>query len=43
MKWPFSGTIAEVALQCGYDYTPHFCTAFKRKFGVSPRTRRRQQ
>ncbi len=29
-------SITEIALQCGYDYPSHFCTAFKRKFGVSP-------
>lgn len=28
--------ITEVALACGYDYPSHFCTAFKRKFGVTP-------
>lgn len=29
-------SISEIALKCGYDYTSHFTTAFKRKFGVSP-------
>lgn len=29
-------TIAEVANLVGYDYQGHFCTAFKRKFRLSP-------
>lgn len=29
-------TIAEVASLVGYDYQGHFCTAFKRKFNISP-------
>lgn len=29
-------TIAEIALLCGYEHTSHFCTAFKRRFGISP-------
>ncbi|MFV0584402.1 MAG: helix-turn-helix domain-containing protein [Parabacteroides gordonii] len=29
-------TIAEVAGLVGYDYQGHFCTAFKRKFNLSP-------
>ncbi len=29
-------TVKEIALQCGYDYTSHFSTAFKRRFGMSP-------
>ena len=28
--------IAEIGMRLGYDYQSHFCTAFKRKFGVSP-------
>lgn len=28
--------IQEIALQVGYAYTPHFCTAFKRRFGIPP-------
>ena len=28
--------IADVGIRLGYDYQSHFCTAFKRKFGVSP-------
>ncbi len=32
-----SKTITEIALQCGYDYPSHFSTAFKRRFGVSPK------
>lgn len=35
-----SKSIAEVALQCGYEYPSHFCTAFKRRFGISPRQKR---
>ncbi len=34
--------IAEIALQCGYNYPSHFCTAFKRKFGVSPNESRKK-
>ncbi len=34
-------SIAEIALQCGYNYASHFCTAFKRKFGVSPKNKRK--
>ncbi|TKG91993.1 AraC family transcriptional regulator [Puteibacter caeruleilacunae] len=30
-------TIFEVANECGYDYASHFTTAFKRKFGLTPR------
>lgn len=33
-------TTSEIALQCGYEYPSHFCTAFKRKFGVSPLNKR---
>ncbi len=29
--------IAEIAIQCGYEYLSHFCTAFKRRFGVTPK------
>ncbi len=36
-------SIAEIALQCGYNYPSHFCTAFiKRKFGVSPKESRKK-
>lgn len=28
--------IAEVGAKLGYDYPSHFCTAFKRKYGMSP-------
>ncbi len=28
--------IADIGILLGYDYQSHFCTAFKRKFGVSP-------
>ncbi len=28
--------ISEIAILCGYTYPTHFCTAFKRRFGVSP-------
>jgi AraC-like DNA-binding protein len=31
-------TILEVANKCGYDYASHFTTAFKKKFGVNPKT-----
>lgn len=30
-------TIFEIALDCGYEYSSHFTTAFKRRFGVTPR------
>ena len=29
-------TINDIAIKLGYDYQSHFCTAFKRKYGVSP-------
>lgn len=28
--------IAEIGIRLGYDYQSHFCTAFKRKYGMSP-------
>lgn len=28
--------IADIGVKLGYDYQSHFCTAFKRKHGVSP-------
>jgi len=28
--------IADIGIKLGYDYQSHFCTAFKRKYGVSP-------
>ena len=31
-SWP----IAEVGLLLGYEYQSHFCTAFRRKYGMSP-------
>lgn len=34
--------ISEIAELCGYEYSSHFCTAFKRKFGVSPLKKREQ-
>lgn len=30
-------TIFEIALDCGYDYASHFTTAFKRKYGITPK------
>ncbi|WP_461643109.1 helix-turn-helix domain-containing protein [Labilibaculum euxinus] len=30
-------TIFEIALECGYEYASHFTTAFKRKYGISPK------
>lgn len=30
-------TVVEVAYECGYDYASHFTSAFKRKYGVSPK------
>ena len=29
-------TINDIGIKLGYDYQSHFCTAFKRKYGVSP-------
>lgn len=31
-SWP----IAEIGLLLGYEYQSHFCTAFRRKYGMSP-------
>lgn len=28
--------VSTIGIKLGYDYQSHFCTAFKRKFGVSP-------
>ena len=28
--------INNIGIKLGYDYQSHFCTAFKRKYGVSP-------
>lgn len=28
--------INDIGIKLGYDYQSHFCTAFKRKYGVSP-------
>lgn len=33
-------SISEIALLVGYDYVSHFCTAFKRKFGIPPKKMR---
>jgi AraC-like DNA-binding protein len=30
-------SIYEIALECGYDYASHFTTAFKRKYGLTPK------
>lgn len=30
-------TVVEIACECGYEYASHFTTAFKRKFGISPK------
>lgn len=30
-------SISEIAFKCGYDYISHFATAFKRRFGVTPK------
>ena len=30
-------SILEVALKCGYEYASHFTTAFKRRFGITPK------
>ena len=35
-------TINDIAIKLGYDYQSHFCTAFKRKYGVTPEYRARQ-
>ncbi len=35
--------IIKIALQCGYEYPSHFSTAFKRKFGVSPKELRKKR
>ncbi len=32
--------ISEIAFLTGYEHAPHFCTAFKRKFGYPPKTYR---
>ena len=29
-------TVNDIGIKLGYDYQSHFCTAFKRKYGVSP-------
>jgi AraC-like DNA-binding protein len=34
--------ITEIAEQTGYEHQAHFCTAFKRKFGVTPKEFRQQ-
>lgn len=34
--------ISEIAEQTGYEHPTHFCTAFKRKFGVTPLEYRRR-
>lgn len=35
-------TINDIGIKLGYDYQSHFCTAFKRKYGVSPEYRAMQ-
>lgn len=30
--WP----VSEIGIRLGYDYQSHFCTAFKRKYGMAP-------
>ena len=35
-------SILEIASICGYEYASHFTTAFKRKFGVSPKEFRKK-
>ena len=35
--------IAEVGFLLGYDYQSHFCTAFRRKYGISPSEYREQK
>ncbi len=37
-----TGSIAEVALRCGFSDPAHFSRAFKQKFGVSPRAYQRR-
>ena len=34
--------IVDIADQCGYEYASHFITAFKRKYGVTPREFRKR-
>lgn len=34
---------SEIAILCGYEYVSHFCTAFKRKFGISPQQKRKER
>jgi len=29
-------SVFEIGIECGYEHSSHFCTAFKRKFGVTP-------
>lgn len=35
--------VSDIGLILGYDYHSHFCTAFKRKYGVSPKEYRRER
>lgn len=35
-------SIAEIGFLCGYDSPSHFCTAFKRRFGITPREMRKR-
>lgn len=30
-------SVLEIAHECGYEYASHFTTAFKRKFGITPK------
>ena len=34
--------INDIGIKLGYDYQSHFCTAFKQKYGVSPKYRAMQ-
>ncbi len=36
-------TITEIALDCGYEYTSHFSTAFKRFYKISPKEMRKKE
>ncbi|NER07425.1 MAG: helix-turn-helix transcriptional regulator [Okeania sp. SIO3C4] len=34
--------IVEIAYECGYGQSAHFITAFKRKYGITPKEFRRR-
>ena len=36
-------SMADIGIKLGYDYQSHFCTAFKRKYGISPMEYRLRQ